>query len=71
MAFAKALLAVVAIDSDRVVMGELWRRARSQGLNILPLVVNLVRLSPARAVLRLNLRQLDSLFRWHPIAESR
>ncbi|MCI0621536.1 MAG: class I SAM-dependent methyltransferase [Acidobacteria bacterium] len=39
--------AVVAIDSDRVVMGELWRRARSQGLNILPLVVNLARPSPA------------------------
>jgi len=39
--------AVVAIDSDRVVMGELWLRARSEGLNILPLVVNLARPSPA------------------------
>jgi SAM-dependent methyltransferase len=39
--------AVVAIDSDCVVMGELWRRARSEGLNILPLVVNLARPSPA------------------------
>jgi len=39
--------AVVAIDSDPVVSGQLWRRARSQGLNILPLVVNLARPSPA------------------------
>jgi len=38
---------VVAIDSDYVVMGELWRRARSEGLNILPLVVNLATPSPA------------------------
>jgi len=39
--------AVVAIDSDHVVMGELWRRARSEGLNILPLVVNFAWPSPA------------------------
>jgi SAM-dependent methyltransferase len=38
---------VVAIDSDPVVMGMLWRRARAEGLNILPLVVNLTRPSPA------------------------
>ena len=44
---AKLGSAVVAIDSDPVVSGRLWRRARSQGLNILPLVVNLARPSPA------------------------
>ncbi|MBI3670308.1 MAG: class I SAM-dependent methyltransferase [Acidobacteria bacterium] len=38
---------VVAIDSDPVVVGELWRTARAQALDILPLVVNLARPSPA------------------------
>jgi hypothetical protein len=39
--------AVVGIDSDPVVSGQLWRRARSRRLNILPLVVNFSRPSPA------------------------
>lgn len=38
---------VVAIDYDPVVVGEIWRRAKSEKLNILPLVVNLTRPSPA------------------------
>jgi hypothetical protein len=38
---------VVAIDYDPVVVGEIWRRARSEKLSILPLVVNLTRPSPA------------------------
>jgi SAM-dependent methyltransferase len=38
---------VVAIDLDPVCVGALWRRAREQKLNILPLVVNLARPSPA------------------------
>jgi 2-polyprenyl-3-methyl-5-hydroxy-6-metoxy-1,4-benzoquinol methylase len=39
--------AVVAVDSDPVVAGQLWRRARSEKLNILPLVVDFARPSPA------------------------
>ncbi len=38
---------VVAIDSDAGVVGELWRQARSESLDILPLAVNLTRPSPA------------------------
>ncbi|HXG92276.1 MAG TPA: methyltransferase domain-containing protein [Blastocatellia bacterium] len=38
---------VVAIDSDEVVVGETWRRARAEHLDVLPLVVNLARPSPA------------------------
>jgi SAM-dependent methyltransferase len=38
---------VVAIDYDPVVVGQLWRQARSEHLDILPLVVNLSRPSPA------------------------
>jgi 2-polyprenyl-3-methyl-5-hydroxy-6-metoxy-1,4-benzoquinol methylase len=37
---------VVAIDYDPVVVGELWRQASAQGLDILPLVVNLARPTP-------------------------
>ena len=37
---------VVSIDTDAVVVGELWRSASQQKLNILPLVVNLARPSP-------------------------
>jgi SAM-dependent methyltransferase len=37
---------VVAIDSDPVVVGETWRNAHEQRLDILPLVVNLTRPSP-------------------------
>jgi SAM-dependent methyltransferase len=38
---------VVAIDYDPVVVGEVWRTARAQSLDILPLVVNLARPTPA------------------------
>ncbi len=44
---AKRGASVVAIDSDAVVVGEVWRRARAEGLDILPLVVNLTRPTPA------------------------
>jgi SAM-dependent methyltransferase len=37
---------VVAIDSDPVVAGVLWRKARAEKLNILPLVVDLAHPSP-------------------------
>ncbi len=37
---------VVAIDYDPAVVGAVWRQARSEGLNVLPLVVNLTRPSP-------------------------
>jgi SAM-dependent methyltransferase len=39
--------AVVAIDLDEVCVGRIWRRARDKKLNILPLVVNLARPTPA------------------------
>ncbi len=38
---------VVAIDYDPVVLGQVWHSARAERLNILPLVVNLTRPSPA------------------------
>ena len=38
---------VVAIDSDPIVVGRLWRRARTESLDILPLVVNLARPTPS------------------------
>jgi hypothetical protein len=38
---------VVAIDYDPVVTGQVWRRARAEKLNILPLVVDLTRPTPA------------------------
>ena len=38
---------VVAVDLDPVCAGAIWRRAHGQKLNILPLVVNLARPSPA------------------------
>jgi SAM-dependent methyltransferase len=37
---------VVAIDSDPVVVGKLWRSARAKGTDILPLVVDIARPSP-------------------------
>jgi 2-polyprenyl-3-methyl-5-hydroxy-6-metoxy-1,4-benzoquinol methylase len=37
---------VVAIDYDPVVVGDLWRRAIAEDLDILPLVVNLARPTP-------------------------
>jgi SAM-dependent methyltransferase len=44
---AQAGAAVVAVDLDAACVGSIWRRAREQKLNILPLVVNLARPSPA------------------------
>jgi SAM-dependent methyltransferase len=44
---AGAGASVVAIDSDPVVVGLLWRQARAERRDILPLVVNLARPSPA------------------------
>jgi SAM-dependent methyltransferase len=44
---AKKGARVVAIDSDAVVVGETWRRACSEGFDILPMVINLTRPSPA------------------------
>jgi SAM-dependent methyltransferase len=38
---------VVAIDSDPVVAGEIWRRSKAENANVLPLAVNLTRPSPA------------------------
>jgi len=38
---------VVAVDSDAACAGAIWRRAREKRLNILPLVVDLARPSPA------------------------
>lgn len=43
---ARGGASVVAIDYDDVVVGELWRKAHSDHLDILPLVVNLARPSP-------------------------
>ena len=37
---------VVAVDSDPVVVGEIWRHAHNEKLDILPLVVNLARPTP-------------------------
>ncbi len=44
---AQAGAAVVAVDLDAACAGAIWRRAREQKLNILPLVLNLARPSPA------------------------
>ncbi len=38
---------VVALDSDAAVAGQIWRRARAENLDILPLVVNLAQPTPA------------------------
>ena len=38
---------VVAIDTDPVLVGDVWRWARSEGLDILPLVIDITRPSPA------------------------
>ena len=38
---------VVAIDANAAVVGAAWRRARAESLELLPLVVNLARPSPA------------------------
>ena len=44
---ASAGWSVVAIDLDPVVAGAVWRRARAEKLDVLPLVVNLTRPTPA------------------------
>jgi SAM-dependent methyltransferase len=44
---ARSGAAVVGIDQDPAVVGQVWREAREQGLNVLPLVVDLTRPSPA------------------------
>jgi SAM-dependent methyltransferase len=44
---ARSGASVVAIDFDPVVVGQVWRQANSEHLDILPLVVNLARPSPA------------------------
>ena len=44
---AKSGASVVAIDYDPVVLGDVWRNARREKLDILPLVVNLTRPTPA------------------------
>ena len=43
---ARSGASVVAIDYDPVVLGGVWRNARAEKLNILPLAVNLTRPSP-------------------------
>jgi SAM-dependent methyltransferase len=44
---ARTGASVVAIDYDPVVVGEVWRQARAEDLDILPLVVNLARPTPS------------------------
>lgn len=44
---ARSGSAVVAIDYDPVVVGRVWRKASKEELDILPLVVNITRPSPA------------------------
>jgi SAM-dependent methyltransferase len=44
---ARSGAAVVGIDYDPVVVGSVWRLARAEKLNILPLVVDLTRPTPA------------------------
>jgi len=43
---ARAGASVVAIDTDPVVLGTLWRRAGAENLDVLPLAVNLARPTP-------------------------
>jgi ribosomal protein L11 methylase PrmA len=44
---ARGGASVVAIDYDSVVVGEVWRQAHAENLDILPLVVDLARPTPA------------------------
>ena len=44
---AKSGASVVAIDYDPVVVSNVWHNARAEGLNILPLTVNLTRPTPS------------------------
>jgi SAM-dependent methyltransferase len=43
---ARAGAAVTAIDQDPAVVGEAWRAAQAEGLDVLPLVVDITRPSP-------------------------
>jgi 2-polyprenyl-3-methyl-5-hydroxy-6-metoxy-1,4-benzoquinol methylase len=43
---ARTGASVVALDYDPVVLGDVWRNARAEKLNILPLAVNLTRPTP-------------------------
>jgi SAM-dependent methyltransferase len=47
MLAARTGAAVVAIDTDPVVVGSIWRRARAENLDVQPLVVDLTRPTPA------------------------
>lgn len=60
---AKASAAVTAIDLDPVCVGQIWRRACEQKLNVLPLVLNLARPTPAAGWL--NAESLSFLDRVH------
>ena len=44
---ARSEARVIAIDADPVVVGKVWRQARGHGLDVLSLVVDLARPSPA------------------------
>ena len=44
---ARTGASVVSIDYDPVVLGHVWRQARAESLNILPLAVNLARPTPS------------------------
>jgi hypothetical protein len=44
---ARTGAAVVAIDTDPVVVGSIWRRAHAENRDVLPLVVDLTRPTPA------------------------
>ena len=44
---ARKRIQVVAIDTDPLVVGNLWKTASEEGLPILPLVVNIARPSPS------------------------
>ena len=43
---ARAGASVVALDYDPVVLGDVWRNARTEKLNILPLMVNITQPTP-------------------------
>ena len=47
MLAARSGAAVVAIDTDPVVVGSIWRQARAENLDVQPLVVDLTRPTPA------------------------
>lgn len=47
LAAARGGAKVVALDQDPAVVGTVWRRSSAEGLDVLPLVVNLARPTPA------------------------